>query len=170
LTQNFLLDTKPLGRKITDKWSIFGGLVLMKSEVTKSLIPSPQPLLYPTNVGLPPSNVAHQSLSVLTKYQLTDVWELGGQAVYRSKIYGGTFLAANQGTQIPGYWRFDACGGADRQELEGQAVREQPLQQDLLRRLVPERDAFHSRSAGTCGLHRGIGEILMAIRPLPVER
>ena len=32
--------------KITDKWSIFGGLVLMQSEVTKSLIPSPQPLIY----------------------------------------------------------------------------------------------------------------------------
>jgi catecholate siderophore receptor len=33
--------------------------------------------------------------------------ELGGSAVYRSKIYGGTLLAANQGTSIPSYWRFD---------------------------------------------------------------
>jgi catecholate siderophore receptor len=98
--------------KITDKWSIFGGLVLMQSAVTKSLIPSPQPLLYASNVGLPLSNVAHQSFSVLTKYQVTDIWELGGQAVYRSKIYGGTFLAANQGTQIPSYWRFDAFAEA----------------------------------------------------------
>jgi catecholate siderophore receptor len=98
--------------KITDKWSIFGGLVLMQSAVTKSLIPSPQPLLYASNVGLPLSNVAHQSFSLLTKYQVTDIWELGGQAVYRSKIYGGTFLAANQGTQIPSYWRFDAFAEA----------------------------------------------------------
>jgi catecholate siderophore receptor len=98
--------------KITDKWSIFGGLVLMKSEVTKSLIPPANLLLYTTNVGLPLSNVAHQSFSLLTKYQLTDVWELGGQAVYRSKIYGGTFLAANQGTSIPNYWRFDAFAEA----------------------------------------------------------
>jgi len=98
--------------KITDRWSIFGGLVLMKSEVTKSLIPPANLLLYTTNVGLPLSNVAHQSFSLLTKYQLTDVWELGGQAVYRSKIYGGTFLAANQGTQIPSYWRFDAFAEA----------------------------------------------------------
>jgi catecholate siderophore receptor len=97
-----------VGGKITDKWSMFGGLVLMQSEVTKSLVPSPQPLLFPTNVGLPLANVAHQSFSLLTKYQLTDVWELGGQAVYRSKIYGGTLLAANQGTSLPGYWRFDA--------------------------------------------------------------
>ncbi|MBR0800276.1 TonB-dependent receptor [Bradyrhizobium jicamae] len=101
-----------VGGKITDKWSVFGGLVLMQSEVTKSLAPSPQPLLYPTNVGLQLANVAHQSFSMLTKYQLTDVWELGGQAVYRSKIYGGTLLAANQGTSLPSYWRFDAFAEA----------------------------------------------------------
>jgi len=75
-----------VGGKITDKWSVFGGLVLMQSEVTKSLAPSPQPLLYPTNVGRPLANVAHQSFSMLTKYQLNDIWELGGQAVYRSQI------------------------------------------------------------------------------------
>ena len=46
------------------------------------------------------------------KYQLTDIWELGGQAVYRSKIYGGTLLAANEGTSIPNYWRFDAFAEA----------------------------------------------------------
>jgi catecholate siderophore receptor len=101
-----------IGGKITDKWSVFGGLVLMQSEVTKSLAPSPQPLLYPTNIGRPLANVAHQSFSMLTKYQLNDIWEVGGQAVYRSEIYGGTLLAANQGTSIPSYWRFDAFAEA----------------------------------------------------------
>jgi catecholate siderophore receptor len=101
-----------VGGKITDKWSVFGGLVLMKSEVTKSLVPSPQPLLFPTNVGLKLANVAHQSFSMLSKYQLTDVWEVGAQAVYRSKMYGGTFLAANQGTELPSYWRFDVFAEA----------------------------------------------------------
>ena len=101
-----------VGGKITDKWSIFGGLVLMQSEVTKSLIPPANTTLFTTNVGLPLANVAHQSFSLLTKYQLTDVWELGGQAVYRSRIYGGTFLAANQGTSIPSYWRFDTFAEA----------------------------------------------------------
>jgi catecholate siderophore receptor len=100
------------GGKITDKWSVFGGLVLMQSEVTKSLIPPANTILYKTNVGLQLANVAHQSFSLLTKYQLTDVWELGGQAVYRSKMYGGTFLAANQGTVLPSYWRFDAFAEA----------------------------------------------------------
>jgi catecholate siderophore receptor len=79
----------------------------MQSEVTKSLVGPADPLLYTSNVGLPLANVAHQSFSLLTKYQLTDVWELGGQAVFRSKIYGGTLLAANEGTSLPSYWRFD---------------------------------------------------------------
>jgi catecholate siderophore receptor len=91
---------------------VFGGLVLMQSEVTKSLAPPADPSLYKTNVGLPLANVAHQSFSMLTKYQLNDTWELGGQAVYRSKIYGGTLLAANQGTSIPSYWRFDTFAEA----------------------------------------------------------
>ena len=96
-----------VGGKITEKWSMFGGLVLMQSEVTKSLVAPADPQLYTTNVGLPLANVAHQSFSLLSKYQLTDVWELGGQAVYRSKIYGGTLLAANEGTSLPSFWRFD---------------------------------------------------------------
>jgi len=101
-----------VGGKITDKWSVFGGLVLMQSEVTKSLAPPANTILYSSNIGLPLANVAHQSFSMLTKYQLTDMWELGGQAVYRSKVYGGTLLAANQGTSIPSYWRFDAFAEA----------------------------------------------------------
>ena len=94
--------------KITDKWSVFGGLVLMKSAVTKSLVAPADPLLYATNVGLPLANIANQSFTMLSKYQVDDIWEVGGQAVYRSKIYGGTLLAANQGTSLPSFWRFDA--------------------------------------------------------------
>lgn len=101
-----------VGGKITDKWSVFGGLVLMQSEVTKSLVPPANKTLYTTNVGLPLANVAHQSFSLLSKYQLNDMWEIGGQAVYRSKMYGGTLLAANQGTSLPSYWRFDAFAEA----------------------------------------------------------
>ncbi|SDH93038.1 catecholate siderophore receptor [Bradyrhizobium sp. Rc2d] len=105
-----------IGGKITDKWSVFGGLVLMQSEVTQSLAPSANKTLYPTNVGRPLANIAHESFSLLSKYQLNDTWELGGQAVYRSKIYGGTLLAANQGTSLPSYWRFDAFAEAKLDE------------------------------------------------------
>ena len=101
-----------VGGKITPKWSVFGGLVLMQSVVTKSLVAPADPLLYSSNVGLPLANIAHQSFSLLSKYQLNDTWELGGQAVYRSKIYGGTLLAANEGTSLPSYWRFDAFAEA----------------------------------------------------------
>jgi catecholate siderophore receptor len=98
--------------KITDKWSVFGGLVLMKSEVTKSLVPPADLALYSTNVGLPLANIANRSFSLLSKYQIDDRWEVGGQAVYRSKMYGGTLLAANQGTSLPSFWRFDTFAEA----------------------------------------------------------
>ena len=93
--------------KITDKWSIFGGLVLMNSKITKSVAVNPT-AFYASDVGLKLANVAHQSFNVLTKYQFRPDWEVGGQATYRSKIYGGTLLAANQNTSLPSYWRFDA--------------------------------------------------------------
>ena len=98
--------------KITDKWSVFGGLVLMNSEVTKSLVPPANTALYSTNVGLPLANIAPQSFSLLSKYQIDDRWEVGALAVYRSKIYGGTLLAANQGTSLPSFWRFDTFAEA----------------------------------------------------------
>jgi catecholate siderophore receptor len=85
--------------KITDRWSVFSGLVLMQSDVTKSVVPG--------DVGDRLANIAHQSFTTLTKYQLTDKLEVGGQAIYASKIYGGTLLAANQGTVLPDHWRFD---------------------------------------------------------------
>jgi catecholate siderophore receptor len=85
--------------KITSKWSIHTGVVLMQTRVDESAVP--------TNIGLPLAFIANQSFNVLTKYQLTDAVEIGGQATYRSKIYGGTLLAADQGTQLPSYWRFD---------------------------------------------------------------
>jgi catecholate siderophore receptor len=85
---------------ITDKWRIYGGLVLMKTRVDQSAVP--------TNIGLPLAFVANQSFNVLTKYKVTDNIEVGGQATYRSKMYGGTLLAANAGTVLPSYWRFDS--------------------------------------------------------------
>lgn len=112
---------------ITDKWSVMGGLVLMQSKVTSSYAQ--------TNVGLQLANVAHQSFSLLSKYKFgdllgfaPDVLEFGGQAIYRSKVYGGNNLVANGGTafnafgwpaptaanpfvnvptELPSYWRFD---------------------------------------------------------------
>ncbi|MES2195952.1 MAG: TonB-dependent receptor [Pseudomonadota bacterium] len=85
--------------KITDKWSIFGGLVLMESKVLQSIEAA--------QIGAQLANIAHQSFNVLGKYKVTEPWEIGGQATYASKIYGGTFGAIN-GNVLPSHWRFDA--------------------------------------------------------------
>ncbi len=93
------LDLEAAG-KLTDKWSIFGGFVSMQSDVVQSIVP--------TNIGDKLANIAHNSFNLLSKYQLTDKIEIGGQATYVSKVYGGTLLAANQGTALLDHWRFDA--------------------------------------------------------------
>jgi catecholate siderophore receptor len=94
--------------KITDRWSVLAGLVLMKTQVTNSI--------NPYNIGLPLANVANESFNLLTKYRALDWLEVGGQAVYRSQMLGGTLLAGNGGvpygaypnpTKLPEYWRFD---------------------------------------------------------------
>ncbi|AVT77575.1 TonB-dependent receptor [Rhodopseudomonas palustris] len=85
--------------KITDRWSVFGGLVLMETKVLQSIDPN--------SVGAQLANIAHQSFNLLTKYKFDDHWEVGGQAVYASKIYGGTFAAIN-GNVLPEHWRFDS--------------------------------------------------------------
>jgi catecholate siderophore receptor len=84
--------------KITDRWSVFGGLVLMDSRVEKSIDP--------TQIGVQLANIAHQSFNLLTKYRIGDPWEIGAQATYASKIYGGT-LGATNGNVLPPHWRFD---------------------------------------------------------------
>lgn len=98
-----------LAGKITEQWSIMGGLVIMDPKVTRSINPN--------NIGLDLANVAPQSFNLLTKYQVLNWLELGGQAVYNSEIKGGSLLAANGGvaypgtpkpTLLPSYWRFDA--------------------------------------------------------------
>jgi len=99
--------------KITDKWSVLGGVVLMNSDVTQSIVPH--------NVGLQLANIAHQSFNLLTKYEITPWFEIGGQAVWRSQILGGSLLVANGGvaynvtpnpTVLPSAWRFDTFAEA----------------------------------------------------------
>jgi len=95
-----------LGGNITEDWSVNAGLVLMRSKVTESHTAPANTTMYATNVGLQLANIAHESFNMLTKYRIDQTWEVGGQATYMSKIYGGT-LAANAGTVLPDHWRFD---------------------------------------------------------------
>jgi catecholate siderophore receptor len=106
------LDFEAAG-KVTDEWSVMGGLVVMKSDVRRSVVP--------TNVGLELANIAHQSFNFQTKYQVTNWLEVGGQSVYASQIRGGSLLVANGGvaypnrpnpTILPSHWRFDTFAEA----------------------------------------------------------
>ena len=87
-----------LAGKIDDRLSLFGGYVIMDTKVTKSAIAQ--------NVGSRLANIANRSFSMLAKYQLTPMFEIGVQAVNNSRVAGGT-LAANANV-LPSYWRFDA--------------------------------------------------------------
>ena len=88
--------------KITDRLSLLGGLVLIDPRVTNSAVAS--------NIGLKVANVAPRSFNVLTKYKLTDTLEIGGQAVYRSTVCGGSLLVCNTPNTLPSFWRFDLFG------------------------------------------------------------
>ena len=92
-----------LAGKITDKWSLFGGATFFESEVEKSQIAA--------NRGRRLANVADQSFTMMTKYQLLDWLHVGGAANYRSEIWGGG-LAATTNNKLPGYWKFDAFAEA----------------------------------------------------------
>ena len=94
--------------KITDQWSVIGGLVYLKTRVTHSVVP--------TNIGLQLANIAPQSFNLLSKYRVNPWLEFGGQGIYASQIKGGSLLVANGGaaypnppnpTILPSHWRFD---------------------------------------------------------------
>ena len=102
-----------LAGKITPQWSLLGGLVLLNTDVHRSVVAA--------NIGLRLANVANQSFNVLTKYKVTDWFELGGQAIYASQIQGGSLLVANGNvpfgakpspTVLPSHWRFDTFAEA----------------------------------------------------------
>ena len=79
--------------KITDRWSVLGGLVLMDTDVLHSIVP--------TNVGLDLANIAPRSFNLLTKYQMNHWLEVGAQGVYASQIKGGSLSIANGGVAYP---------------------------------------------------------------------
>lgn len=85
---------------ITERWSVYGGLVVMESEVLKSDIAA--------NVGRRMANVPDLQFSLLTKYRLTEKLTVGGQAIYSSEVFGGHLAANDFGFHTVPYWRFDA--------------------------------------------------------------
>lgn len=83
--------------RITDRWSVYSGIALLDTKITDSPDVSLEGEKFP--------NIAETSFTLLTKYQVTDELEIGGQAYYQGKIYGGSYAAGTAHT--PSYWRFD---------------------------------------------------------------
>lgn len=86
---------------VTSKLSVFGGLTLLDAKTVKTPVAAQQGLGFP--------NISKTSFNLMTRYQATSRFYVGGQANYNSKKFGGTNVAL--ATFVPGYWRFDAFAG-----------------------------------------------------------
>ncbi len=82
---------------LTDRWKLFGGYTVMKSELVDD---GPNA----SNDGNEFPNIPRHSLSLWTTYDLTPDWSVGGGAFYSGRRYANT---ANT-SKLPNYWRFDA--------------------------------------------------------------
>jgi catecholate siderophore receptor len=87
---------------ITKEWSVFGGLVLLDTEVLKS-----DPL-NPQDVGRRLANIPLTQFALMSKYQLTDQLALGGTATYGGEVYAGHLAANASDNHTVDWWRFDA--------------------------------------------------------------
>jgi catecholate siderophore receptor len=85
---------------ITDDWSVFGGLVLLDTEVLKSSNAQ--------DVGRRLANIPLTQFALMSKYQLTDKLSVAGSATYGGEVYGGHLAANAANNHTVDWWRFDA--------------------------------------------------------------
>ena len=85
---------------VTDAWSVFGGVVLLNTEVLDSDLPA--------EIGRRMANTPLTQFALLSKYQLTDQLAVGGQAIYQTEFYAGHFAQNDTFYHSVPYWRFDA--------------------------------------------------------------
>lgn len=85
---------------ITSRWSMFGGIVLMDTEVLESDNPA--------EIGRRMANIPLTQFALLSAYQLTDQLRVGGQAIYSSEFYSGFYATNDNGYHTVPFWRFDA--------------------------------------------------------------
>jgi len=89
-----------LAGNITRNWSVFGGLVLLDTEVLKSVDDQ--------DVGRRLANIPLAQFSLLSRFQLTEKFAVAGAATYGGEVWAG-HLAANAGNlHTVDWWRFDA--------------------------------------------------------------
>jgi catecholate siderophore receptor len=89
---------------ITRDWSVFGGLVLLDTEVLASAN-TPDQL---QDVGRRLANIPLVQFSLMSRYQLTKDLAVGGTATYGGEVYGGHLAANAANNHTVDWWRFDA--------------------------------------------------------------
>ena len=85
---------------ITRDWSVFGGLVLLGTEVLASSNPQ--------DIGRRLANIPLTQFSLLSRYQVTDQLAIAGSATYGGEVYGGHLAANSANNHTVDWWRFDA--------------------------------------------------------------
>ncbi len=85
---------------ITKQWSVFGGIVVLDTEVLGSS--------NPRDIGEPLANTPDKQFSLLSKYQLTPDLAVGGQAIYSDKVWAGHLSRNSTYRHTVDWWRFDA--------------------------------------------------------------
>lgn len=82
---------------VTDRFSVHGGAVFMKSEILKSATAS--------NVGLRVSNIPHQQFNLLGTYDVNEKFTVGARVNYASDLFLGS--TAENGKELPTNKTFD---------------------------------------------------------------
>ena len=139
--------------KVTDRWSVFGGLVLIDPRVTNSA--------NPTNIGLKLANVSPRSFNLLTEVQgdrcLRDWWA-GGLQVDGLRWQPARVQHAEHASCLLALRSVRRDQGRAEHRTEG--LRAEHLQPHLLRLALSERSAIRARGARALGHLRGGREIL----------
>lgn len=90
---------------ITKQLSVYGGLVLLDTEVLASSNPQ--------DIGRRLANIPLTQFSLMSRYQVTDDLAVGGTATYGGEIYGGHLAANAANNHTVDWWRFDAFAEYD---------------------------------------------------------
>jgi catecholate siderophore receptor len=85
---------------ITRDWSMFGGLVVLDTEVLASSTAQ--------DIGRRLANIPLTQFSLMSRYQLTKDLAVGGTATYGGEVYGGHLAANAANNHTVDWWRYDA--------------------------------------------------------------
>jgi catecholate siderophore receptor len=85
---------------ITKDWSVYGGLVLLDTEVFRSSDPQ--------DIGRRLANIPLAQFSLLSRYQLNERLAIAGAVTYGGEVFGGHLAANAANNHTVDWWRYDA--------------------------------------------------------------